>query len=90
MLCGGVLESTNFWEGLQIIEAGQTWNECSGIVVLPAWIENQPRRLLQALADGKRVIASEACGLAGQSGVITIPTGSVEALIKAIKAAIEE
>ncbi len=89
VLGGGVLESPSFWEGLQIIEAGPTWNEYPSLVVLPAWIENQPRRLLQVLADGRRVIASEACGLAGQSGVITIPTGSVDDLIKAIKAEIE-
>jgi glycosyltransferase involved in cell wall biosynthesis len=53
-------------------------------VVLPAWIEHQPRRLLQAVAAGVPVIASEACGLRGVRGVINVPCGDLAALRMAI------
>jgi hypothetical protein len=49
-------------------------------VVLPAWVEHQPRRLLQAVAASVPVIATTACGLAGVPGVTTIPIGDVTAL----------
>jgi glycosyltransferase involved in cell wall biosynthesis len=48
--------------------------------VLPAWLEDQPRRLLQAVANGVPVIAADACGLDGISGVTTMPAGDVEIL----------
>ncbi|WP_367874415.1 VanW family protein [Luteolibacter sp. Populi] len=35
----------------------------AGAVVLPAWIEHQPRLALLALASGIPVVATEACGL---------------------------
>ena len=35
----------------------------SGAIVLPAWIEHQPRLALRALANEIPVIASAACGL---------------------------
>jgi glycosyltransferase involved in cell wall biosynthesis len=44
----------------------------AAVVVLPAWVEHWPRRLLAALAAGIPVIASRACGLKGVPGVTTI------------------
>jgi hypothetical protein len=35
----------------------------ASVVVLPAWIEHQPRLALLALASGIPVVATEACGL---------------------------
>ncbi len=54
-------------------------------MILPAWVEHQPRRLLRAVAAGVPVITTDACGLEGVPGVITVPTGDVEALRKAIR-----
>ena len=58
--------------------------EGAAVVVLPAYVEHQPRALLAAAAAGVPVIASEACGLHDIAGVITIPTGDVEALADAM------
>jgi glycosyltransferase involved in cell wall biosynthesis len=54
-------------------------------VVLPAFVEHKPRRLLEAVACGTPVIASTACGLENVKEVINIPVGDVEALRAVIK-----
>src|SRR6185503_13158913 len=81
---GPVLEDPGFWEGLQTERAETNWLNGAAAVVLPAWIEHQPRRLLQAVAAGVPVIASEACGLRGVRGVINVPCGDLAALRMAI------
>jgi hypothetical protein len=85
-LGGPVLEGADFWQGLDTIPAGPNWLEDAAAVVLPAWVEHQPRRLLQAVAAGVPVIASSACGLANVPGVITIETGDADALRAALVA----
>lgn len=82
-LAGPVLESPDFWQGIDVNRAGF---DLQGVraVVLPAWVENQPRRLLQAVAAGIPVIASEACGLEGVNGVSITETGDIGALRTAI------
>lgn len=82
-IVGPILEHPDFWNG-QEIERGEFSLEGVRAVVLPAWVENQPRRLLQAVASGIPVVASEACGLAGVEGVTTIPSGDVAAIRKAL------
>jgi hypothetical protein len=84
-LGGPVLEDSAFWSGVEIVEAGDDWLAQTAAVVLPAWVENQPRRLLQAVAAGIPVIASEACGLAGLPGVIALRENDGAALQAAIK-----
>ncbi len=79
-LGGPVLEGADFWEGITTSRAPGDWLDGAAAVVLPAWVEHQPRRLLQAVAAGIPVIASAACGLANVPGVTTIPTGDPEAL----------
>ncbi|CAN5665102.1 hypothetical protein BH09VER1_BH09VER1_01040 [soil metagenome] len=83
-LGGPILESPNFWSGLNVQPAGENWLQNAAVVVLPAWVEHQPRRLLRAVAAGIPVIASEACGLKNVPGVTTIPCGDAEALKSAI------
>jgi glycosyltransferase involved in cell wall biosynthesis len=53
-------------------------------VVQPALVEDQPRRLLAALAAGKPVFASHACGLDPRPGLTLIPPDDPGALIAAI------
>lgn len=79
-LGGPVLEGENFWQGVEASPAGDAWLDGAAAVVLPAWVEHQPRRLLRAVAAGVPVIASEACGLRQVQGVTTIPTGDAGAL----------
>ena len=83
-LGGPILECPDFWSGLAVQRADDFSLAQSRAVVLPAWVENQPRRLLRAAALGIPVIASEPCGLQGLPGIDTVPAGDVDALIEAL------
>lgn len=84
-LGGPVIEGHDFWNGCDTRPVAQdNWLGDASLVVLPAWVENQPRRLLSAIAAGIPVIATEACGVAGLSGVSIVSPGSVSQLAKAI------
>ncbi|MBE7210874.1 MAG: VanW family protein [Gluconacetobacter diazotrophicus] len=78
-LGGPLLEGAGAWQGVDTIPA-RTDQAGVGVVVLPAWVEHQPRRLLAAVAAGLPVIASEACGLDGVPGVVQVPVGDADAL----------
>jgi hypothetical protein len=62
---GQVLETDGFWTGQGVALHGDGWMAMAAAVVLPAWVEHWPRRLLRAAAAGVPVIASSACGLNG-------------------------
>ncbi|HET6409577.1 MAG TPA: glycosyltransferase family 4 protein, partial [Chthoniobacteraceae bacterium] len=83
-LCGPVIEAANFWSGIDTEAAASNWLHGAHCVVLPAWVEHSPRRLLEAIASGVPVVASAACGLDGLDGVTTVATGDVGALLEAI------
>jgi hypothetical protein len=83
-LSGSILESPDFWKNHQVTSQPHFTLDQIGTIVLPAWVENQPRRLLQAVANQIPVIASEACGLEGVKGVTTIKLGDPNALKNAI------
>jgi hypothetical protein len=84
---GAQLEGADFWRGTPIEHraGSEDWLEGVDVVVLPAFVEHQPRRLLEAVARGTPVIASTACGLEHIKEVITVPVGDVEAVREAIK-----
>jgi tetratricopeptide (TPR) repeat protein len=44
------VESKQFWSGVQLAEASGDWLHQAAVVVQPAFIENNPRPLLRALA----------------------------------------
>ncbi|MEO5716469.1 MAG: VanW family protein [Luteolibacter sp.] len=54
-------------------------------LVLPAWIEHEPRLALRALASGIPVIASKACGLPLHPLLVEIDAGDVDALKNAMQ-----
>ena len=83
-LGGPILEHPDFWSGLTLAPAASDWLTGVAAVILPAWVEHQPRRLLRAVAAGIPVIATEACGLLGVPGVTTVPCGDPEALREAL------
>ncbi|MES2660309.1 MAG: VanW family protein [Verrucomicrobiota bacterium] len=58
-------------------------------LVLPAWIEHQPRLALLALASGIPVIATEACGLPPQEILQVIPAPDAAALASAIQSMLQ-
>ncbi|HZF32260.1 MAG TPA: VanW family protein [Candidatus Angelobacter sp.] len=89
LLGGPVLEGEGFWDGVQVIAANGALLSDAAIVVLPAWLEDQPRRLLQAVATGVPIVASSACGVDGMAGMATVQAGDVSALRNAVEGARE-
>jgi hypothetical protein len=85
-LGGPVVESADFWQGVRTERAGEDWLKGARAVVLPAWVEHQPRRLLAAITAGIPVITTDACGLGTMPGVTTVPSGDVDALVAALRA----
>jgi hypothetical protein len=83
-LGGRVIESNQFWRGIDVKPTDGNLLDDVRVVVLPAWVENQPRRLLRAIAKGIPVIASEACGLHGLPDVIEVPEGDTGSLVAAL------
>ena len=81
---GPMLEGEGFWQQGPTQPPGDDPLAGTAAVVLPAWVENQPRRLLTALATGLPVICTPACGLGPRPGVITVPEGDSAALRAAI------
>ena len=82
LLGGPVLESRDFWD--RPTRQGELGD--ADLVVSPAHVETSPRRLLTALARGVPVIASDACGLDPEPGLMVVPTGDALALREAIEA----
>lgn len=79
---GAELEGPDFWQGIRASSAD--WRTAAA-VVQPALVEDQPRRLLAALAVGIPVIATEACGLEPQPGLTLVPADDVGALLAALQ-----
>lgn len=79
ILLGPQIEGSDFWNGFTT-EKGSEWSADADLVVLPAYVEHKPRRLLLAAASGIPVIASKACGLENVEGIDSIEAGDVIAL----------
>ena len=82
----GAQETPAFWQGFSVrhaVSMAQGIRDAD-VVVLPAWIEHQPRGLLQAMASGKPVIATGACGLPAGLPWSRIAEGSVAELRNAM------
>ncbi|MDR3406026.1 MAG: VanW family protein [Chthoniobacter sp.] len=87
---GPIIEKGDFWQGIKLGAASATWYDNAAAVVLPAFVEHRPRRLLAALAAGVPVITTPQCGLGKMPGVTEVPAGDAEALTAALRAAIEQ
>ncbi len=83
---GQVEEHANFWSGVVVsrpVSANAFDNV--GCVVLPAFVEQQPRLLLKAASLGIPVICSEECGIPLDiPGVKIIAAGDTNALVDAL------
>jgi hypothetical protein len=89
IVAGSELEEPGFWQGYEM-EYSSDYSQAlqrATVVVLPGWVEHQPRRLLQSIAQGVPTIASTACGLPSTLGATQVPIGDVAALRLAIIAA---
>jgi hypothetical protein len=88
VLLGNDLEGAAFWDGIRIRRAkGPNWLDGVAAVAQPALLEEAPRALLAALANGIPVIATKACGLGERAGVTTVPAGDAQALVVALSRA---
>jgi VanW like protein len=90
IVAGGELEVPGFWDGYDM-EYLPNYEQAlmqATIVVSPAWIEHQPRRVLLSIATGIPTIVSKTCGLSDMPELIQVPVGDVAALRSAIKLAI--
>jgi VanW like protein len=91
IVAGGELEEPGFWQGCDM-EYLPNYNEAlqrATVVVSPAWVEHQPRRVLLAIAKGIPTIVSSACGLPEMPGLTQVPVGDVGALRSAIELVID-
>lgn len=84
VLLGSIIEKQDFWLGFDIEKGGGDWLENADLVVLPAFVEHKPRRLLFAAAEGIPVIASKDCGLENINGIETVEAGNVAQLRRKI------
>ncbi|MDI1243251.1 MAG: VanW family protein [bacterium] len=86
---GPLIESGDFWEGFDVERGATDWLERADLVVLPAFVEHRPRRLLMAAAAGIPVIASQECGVSNVKDVTIVDTGDARTLRQLINAALE-
>lgn len=82
LLPPGACERADFWQGIAIrsVASMREGIEHADAVVLPAWIEHQPRGLLMAMASGIPVIATPTCGLSPSPAWREVPEGDAVAL----------
>jgi hypothetical protein len=91
VITGAEHEGAGFWNGFEIERRRPGPDALAGAaaVVLPAFVEHNPRALLRARAAGVPVIASRECGLPRAPGVSLVPAGDVSALSAALLAVLD-
>jgi len=86
---GSALEGPDFWRDVRTSSPAPSgaFADLPGLaaVVQPALAEEQPRRLLAALAVGIPVIATAACGIPAREGLTLVPAGDADALTAALR-----
>ena len=87
---GSPSDDARLWQGIEPLQHMNwqgDWLADASVVVLPAHVEHAPRALLRAAAAGVPVVASTACGLAGEPGVHEVAPGDIDALRAALQTA---
>lgn len=76
ILAGSDLEPPGFWSGidLRLPTPAAHWLTGAAFVLQPAVMEDQPRKLLEALSCAVPVIATTACGLPPMAGLELVET----------------
>jgi hypothetical protein len=86
IVLGPLIEGSDFWNGYDVERGTDNWLEIADLVVLPAFVEHRPRRLLLAAVSGIPVIATAACGVNGVANIMTVPAGDAGSLREAVLA----
>ena len=91
LLPPGAAETPDLWDGFNVQRTASMLEGIrqADVVVLPAWVEHMPRGLLQAIALGKPVLATPACGLTADLAWTPITPGDVEGLKQALTNALK-
>ena len=89
VLNGQAAEFAHFWDGIQVVDQTEDWLSQTAVVVQPAFIENNPRSLLKALAAGIPVIATAECGIESHPLLTLVQAGDSKALQYAIQKVID-
>ncbi|MBN8222102.1 MAG: VanW family protein [Spirochaetes bacterium] len=84
VVAGGAVDYSGFWGETRIENFNGNWDDI-GLVIYPAYIEHQPRRILQAVSKGIPVITTRACGLNNFPQVQILESGDYPALKAAVK-----
>jgi hypothetical protein len=80
IVTGKAIEHEGFWGDTKITYAGPDIFDDIKLVVLPAYIEHQPRILLKALSLNIPVVATVACGIPGMKGLYIVADEDYQAL----------
>lgn len=84
VVSGSATETDGFWQDVNIsVAQGDIFKDIA-LVVLPSYIEHQPRLLIKALANHIPVVATKACGIAANDDLTIVSTGDYEALKAAV------
>lgn len=84
VVIGKATEMDDFWQDINVsIAEGDIFKDIA-LVVLPSYIEHQPRLLLKALANHIPVIATEVCGITANDNLTIVPASNYEALKTAV------
>ena len=75
VLAGSDLEAPGFWSDVEMRRQTGFWLDGVACVVQPALMEDQPRKLLQALACGVPVVATKECGISARPGLVIAERG---------------
>jgi hypothetical protein len=85
LVLGPVIETAEFWDGFEVERGGEDWLSRADLVVLPAFVEHRPRRLLAAAGAGIPVIVTAACGVSDVPGVQVLNSPVIAELSAAIR-----
>lgn len=90
LILGAPPSDAEAWAGVNwsVVPYSSDWLSEADVVVLPAYIEHQPRAALQAITAGVPVVASSACGLTQLPGVQEVEAGDLHAIERAVTQAL--
>lgn len=77
VILGNAVENDNFWEDVKTEKFNGDYDEI-GLMIYPAYVENQPRQILKAISKGIPVITTDACGISAQENVKIVETGNYD------------